>query len=61
MIDCNWGCPLCNMHAPFPNQEVLSFHLERDHPQMMFMWTDNGQHSVSYLGAQSVMVSLMRL
>ena len=59
MID--WRCPLCNTHAPFPNQEVLSFHLERDHPQMMFMWTDNGQHSVSYLGAQSVMVSLMRL
>ena len=52
MIDCNWGCPLCNMHAPFPNQEVLSFHLERDHPQVTFMWTDNGQHSMSHLAVR---------
>ena len=46
MLD--WSCPLCNMHRPFPNRGILSFHLGNDHKPVTFNWTDNGQQSVSY-------------
>ena len=59
MLD--WSCPLCNMHLPFPNRDILSFHLGNDHKPVRFNWTDHGPMSVSYPPCSSMVLSLMRL
>ncbi|TFY79293.1 hypothetical protein EWM64_g4721 [Hericium alpestre] len=37
-----WLCPLCSFHGSFATRSMLTAHLQWDHPEVHFEWSDRG-------------------